>query len=62
MESILKKNNINERTIFYGQEEIVTKHPIWTIFAIIKNLSPSFVSFYNFPHKKLIGVVRRAEF
>lgn len=62
MESILQKNNIFERTIFYGQEEIVTKHPIWMIFAMIKSLSPTFVSFYNFPHKKLIGVVRRAEF
>lgn len=62
MESILQKNEIYERTIFYGQEEIVTKHPIWMIFAMIKSLSPTFVSFYNFPHKKLIGVVRRAEF
>ncbi len=62
MESILQRNDIYERTIFYGQEEIVTKHPIWMIFAMIKSLSPTFVSFYNFPHKKLIGVVRRAEF
>ncbi len=62
MESILQKNEIYERSIFYGQEEIVTHNPIWMIFAAIKNLSPTFVSFYNFPHKKLIGVVRRAEF
>ena len=61
VESVLKSQGIDERTIFYGQEEIVSESPIWTLFAIIKNLSPSFVSFYNFPHEKLIGVTRRAE-
>ncbi|MDD5212387.1 MAG: KUP/HAK/KT family potassium transporter [Sulfuricurvum sp.] len=62
MEEILEKRSIDERTIFYGQEEIISDNPIWKFFAIIKDLSPNFVSFYKFPHEKLIGVARRAEF
>ena len=62
VETLLKSQNIEERTIFYGQEEIVSRSLLWNIFGVIKNLSPSFVSFYNFPHEKLIGVARRAEF
>lgn len=61
MESILKEKDINERTIFYGDEEIVSKKLHWKLFALIKNISPSFASFYNFPHEKLIGVSRRVE-
>ena len=61
MEDILKDQGINERTIFYGDEEIVSKHFVWKLYALIKDMSPSFVSFYNFPHEKLIGVSRRAE-
>lgn len=61
VESVLKEKHIDEKTIFYGQEEIITKNPIWTAFAAIKSLSPSFVHFYKFPHQKLLGVVRRAE-
>jgi KUP system potassium uptake protein len=61
VESILRVEGIDERTIFYGQEEIVPSSPLWGIFAMMKNLSPSFVSFYKFPHQKLIGVARRAE-
>ena len=61
VEKLLNERNINERTIFYGDEEIVSDSLIWKIFALIKDLSPSFVSFYNFPHEKLIGVSRRAK-
>jgi KUP system potassium uptake protein len=61
IDSVLKTKGIEEKTIFYGQEEIVSKNPIWNLFGAIKNLSPSFVSFYNFPHQKLIGVIRRVE-
>lgn len=48
--------------IFYGDEEIVSDNFFWKIFAMIKDLSPNFVSFYNFPHEKLIGAARRAKF
>lgn len=61
MEAILKAKGINERTIFYGNEEIVSKKIHWKVYALIKELSPNFASFYNFPHEKLIGVSRRAE-
>jgi len=61
MEDILKQEGIDERTIFYGDEEIVSNHFSWKLYALIKDMSPSFVSFYNFPHEKLIGVSRRAE-
>lgn len=61
VETILREKNIDERTIFYGDEEIVSDNPLWKLFALIKDLSPNFVSFYNFPHEKLIGVARRAE-
>ncbi|MFA6145112.1 MAG: KUP/HAK/KT family potassium transporter [Sulfurimonas sp.] len=61
VEAILREKNIDERTIFYGDEEIVSDNLIWKIFAFIKDVSPNFVSFYHFPHEKLIGVARRAE-
>lgn len=61
VEAILREKNIDERTIFYGDEEIVSDSFIWRIFAFIKDVSPNFVSFYHFPHEKLIGVARRAE-
>ena len=60
MEKILKSQGINERTIFYGDEEIVSHSIWWKLYALIKDMSPSFVSFYNFPNEKLIGVSRRA--
>jgi KUP system potassium uptake protein len=61
VETILREKHINERVIFYGDEEIVSSNIFWKIFAMIKSLSPTFVSFYNFPYEKLIGVARRAE-
>lgn len=61
VEMILREKNIEERTIFYGDEEIVSDKLLWKIYAFIKDISPNFVSFYQFPHEKLIGVARRAE-
>ncbi len=61
VEEILASKNIEAKTIFYGQEEIVSKNLIWIFFASMKNLAPSFVSFYKFPHDRLLGVMRRIE-
>ena len=61
VEKVLQSKGLDARVIFYGQEEIVSKSFLWNIFAMIKTLSPTFVSFYNFPSEKLIGVARRAE-
>ena len=61
IENILDALGLEVKTIFYGQEEIVSQSLVWNIFAMIKNLSPTFVSFYNFPRQKLIGVSNRVE-
>lgn len=59
--SILKEADIEESTIFYGMEDIVTTHIFWRIFAAIKRLSPSLVQFYKLPSDKIHGVVMRVE-
>ncbi|OPX63613.1 MULTISPECIES: KUP/HAK/KT family potassium transporter [unclassified Methanoregula] len=58
---ILKEAEIDELTIFYGMEDIVTNHVIWRIFAAVKRLSPSLVQFYKLPSDKIHGVVMRVE-
>jgi KUP system potassium uptake protein len=58
---ILKEAEIDEKTIFYGMEDIVTVHIFWRIFATLKKLSPSMVQFYKLPSDKIHGVVTRVE-
>jgi KUP system potassium uptake protein len=59
--NILKEAEIDEKTIFYGMEDIVTTHAIWRAFAVLKRLSPSMVQFYKLPSDKIHGVVTRVE-
>ena len=59
--NILKEAEIDELTIFYGMEDIVTTHVIWRIFGLIKRLSPSLLQFYSLPADKIHGVVTRVE-
>ncbi|MGD0533925.1 MAG: KUP/HAK/KT family potassium transporter [Methanoregula sp.] len=59
--TILKDADIDEKTIFYGMEDIVTNHVIWKIFGAIKHLTPSVVQFYRLPSDKIHGVVTRVE-
>jgi KUP system potassium uptake protein len=59
--AILKEAYIEEKTIFYGMEDIVSHHPVWRIFAAIKRLTPSMVQFYKLPSDKIHGVVTRVE-
>jgi KUP system potassium uptake protein len=59
--SILKEAEIDEKTIFYGMEDIATSHVIWRVFAALKRLSPSMVQFYKLPADKIHGVVTRVE-
>jgi KUP system potassium uptake protein len=61
IEEILKEAGIDEKTIFYGLEDIVTGNMIWKIFSIIKSLTPTFVQFYKLPSYKLHGVMTRIE-
>ena len=58
---ILKEADIDEKTIFYGMEDIVTTHFVWRIFGALKRLSPSMVQFYKLPSDKIHGVVTRVD-
>ncbi len=58
---IIREAGIEEKTIFYGMEEIVTRNIIWKIFSAIKRLCPSFVQYYRLPSHKVHGVVTRVE-
>lgn len=58
---ILKEKGINEKTIFYGMEDIFTDNIIWKVFSLIKKNSPSFVQFYRLPPDELHGVMTRSE-
>ncbi len=61
VEELLKVAGIEEKAIFYGLEEIATRNFFWTIFSIIKRLTPSYVQFYKLPSHKLHGVITRVE-
>jgi KUP system potassium uptake protein len=61
VEEILREAGVEEKTIFYGIEDITTRSVIWKIFSIIKKLAPAFVQFYKLPSRKLHGVITRVE-
>ncbi len=58
---ILKRNNIDEKVIFYGVEEVETTNILWKIYSVIKKLTPSFVTFYKLPQNKVRGIITRIE-
>lgn len=58
---IIRDAGIQEKTIFYGMEEIVTRNIVWKIFNAIKRLCPSFVQYYRLPSHKVHGVITRVE-
>jgi KUP system potassium uptake protein len=60
IEEILRENGIEERAIFYGLEDIVARG-YWRIFAFIKKITPTFISFFRLPSRKLHGVLTRIE-
>ena len=61
VEEILKESGIDEKTIFYGLEDIVTDNIIWKVYSTTKKLTPAFVQFYKLPSEKLHGVISRIE-
>ncbi len=61
VEDILREAGIEEKTIFYGIEDITTRSIVWKVFAILKKVTPAFVQFYKLPSRKLHGVVTRVE-
>jgi KUP system potassium uptake protein len=56
---LLKERSIDEKTIFYGVENIVSDDPLWKFYGIIKKISPPFIQFYALPPEKIHGVVTR---
>jgi KUP system potassium uptake protein len=61
VEQLMKNAGINEKTIFYGLEDIATQNIAWKIFSLIKRISPAFIQFHKLPAPKLHGVVTRVE-
>ncbi|WP_321506240.1 KUP/HAK/KT family potassium transporter [uncultured Methanoregula sp.] len=57
--ALLQERGIDEKTIFYGIETIVSDKFFWKIYSIIKKVSPPFVQFYTLPPEKMHGVVMR---
>lgn len=60
-EEILREAGIDERSVFYGLEDITTASLKWKAFSFIKRNTPSFIQFYRFPSKKLHGVLTKVE-
>lgn len=60
-EEILHDAGIRETAIFYGIEDIVSTKPLSRAYAILDNMTPTFVQFYKLPPDKLHGVVVRVE-
>lgn len=59
VEEILREAGIEERTVFYGLEDIITDNPLWKMFYFIKRNTPPFINFYKFAPKKLHGVLTK---
>ena len=61
VEKLMKSAGIDEKTIFYGLEDIASKNILWKIFSLIKRINPTFIQFHKLPAPKLYGVVTRVE-
>jgi KUP system potassium uptake protein len=61
VERLMKQSGIDEKTIFYGLEDIAARNIVWKIFSLIKRISPTFIQFHKLPASKLHGVVTRVE-
>ena len=59
VEEILREADIEERSVFYGLEDIITGNPVWKVFHFIKRNTPPFINFYKLPPKKLHGVLTK---
>ncbi len=58
---ILVEVGIQEKTIFYGQEEILSRNIVWKAYSLIKRQAPSIVEYYQLPYHKFHGVITRVE-
>jgi KUP system potassium uptake protein len=59
IEALIRQHGIDEKTIFYGIENIVSDQMIWKLFSIMKKAAPPFVQFYSLPPEKIHGVISR---
>jgi KUP system potassium uptake protein len=57
--ALLESEGIDEKTIFYGIETIVSDQFFWNLYGLIKKISPPFVQYYTLPQEKMHGVVTR---
>ena len=56
---LLRADGIEEKTIFYGMENIISDKFYWKLYGIIKKVTPAFVHFYDLPAEKIHGVITR---
>ncbi|MCL5023242.1 MAG: KUP/HAK/KT family potassium transporter [Nitrospirae bacterium] len=61
VEEILREAGVEERTVFYGLEDISAGSLVWKAFSLLKRITPTFIQFYKFPYKKLHGVLTKLE-
>ena len=61
VEKLMRTAGIDEKTIFYGLEDISSNNIVWKLFSLIKRVSPSFIQFHKLPSHKVHGVVTRVE-
>jgi KUP system potassium uptake protein len=56
---LLRKEGIEEKTIFYGMENVISDRFYWKLYGILKKITPAFVHFYELPPEKIHGVITR---
>jgi len=61
VEELLREAGVEERTVFYGLEDISARGLLWKMFSLMKRITPTFIQFYKFPYKKLHGVITKVE-
>ena len=56
---LLRAYGINEKTIFYGMENVISNRFFWKLYGLLKKVTPAFVHFYELPADKIHGVITR---
>ena len=56
---LLRDEDIHEKTIFYGMENVISDRIFWKLYGFIKKITPAFVHFYDLPPEKIHGVITR---
>lgn len=59
VEDLLREAGIEERVVFYGLEDISSRNLVWKCFALVKQVTPTFIHFYQIPSRKLHGVITK---